>query len=81
VRYPPKWKAKYGELDVSELARVKEFESENGRLKRMYVDLALENEAIKAVQKRTVAPPERRAGHCALPAYYSPEENCEYSSK
>jgi len=47
-----KWKAKYGGLDVSELARVKELESENSRLKRMYAELALENEAIKAVLKK-----------------------------
>lgn len=47
-----KWKSKYGGLDASELARVKELESENGRLKRMYAELALENEAIKAVLKK-----------------------------
>ena len=47
-----KWKSKYGGLDVSELARVKELESENSRLKRMYAELALENEAIKAVLKK-----------------------------
>ena len=47
-----KWKAKYGGLDVSELKRVKELESENSRLKRMYAELALENEAIKAVLKK-----------------------------
>jgi putative transposase len=47
-----KWKAKYGGLDVSELARVKELETENSRLKRMYAELALENEAIKAVLKK-----------------------------
>jgi putative transposase len=47
-----KWKAKYGGLDASELARVKELESENSRLKRMYAELALENEAIKAVLKK-----------------------------
>lgn len=39
----------YGGLDVSELKRVKELEAENSKLKRMYAELALENEAIKAV--------------------------------
>ena len=29
------------------MVRVKELESENSRLKRMYAELALENEAIK----------------------------------
>lgn len=47
-----KWKARYGGLDVSELKRVKELETENSRLKRMYAELALENEAIKAVLKK-----------------------------
>lgn len=47
-----KWKAKYGGLEASELKRVKELEAENARLKRMYADLALENEAIKAVLKK-----------------------------
>ena len=47
-----KWKSKYGGLDVSELVRVKELEAENSQLKRMYANLALENEAIKAVLKK-----------------------------
>ena len=44
-----KWKAKYGGLGVSELKRLKELESENTKLKRMYADLALENTALKDV--------------------------------
>jgi putative transposase len=47
-----KWKAKYGGLDLAELKRVKELEAENAKLKRMYADLALENQAIKAVLNR-----------------------------
>jgi putative transposase len=47
-----KWKSKYGGLDASELKRVKELEAENSKLKRMYAELALENEAIKAVLKK-----------------------------
>jgi putative transposase len=46
------WKAKYGGLSVSELKRLRELETENARLKKMYADLALENEAIKAVLNR-----------------------------
>jgi putative transposase len=46
------WKAKYGGLGVSELKRLRELEAENARLKKMYADLALENEAIKAVLNR-----------------------------
>ena len=43
------WKAKYGGLGVSELKRIKELEAENSKLKRMYTDLALENDALKDV--------------------------------
>ena len=37
------WKSKYGGAGVSELKRLRELEAENGKLKRMYADLALEN--------------------------------------
>ena len=47
-----KWKAQYGGLELSELVRVKELESENSRLKRVYAELALENEAIKGLLKK-----------------------------
>ena len=46
------WKAKYGGLGVSDLKRLKELEAENAKLKKMYADLALENEAIKGVLNR-----------------------------
>ena len=46
------WKARYGGLGVSELKRLKELEAENTRLKKMYADLALENEAIRVVLNR-----------------------------
>lgn len=42
-----KWKSKYGGLSASELKRIKELESENAKLKRMYADMALENSAMK----------------------------------
>ncbi len=45
-------KAKYGGLSLSELKRLRELEAENARLKKRYADLALENEAIKAVLNR-----------------------------
>jgi len=46
------WKAKYGGLSVSELKRLRELEAENAKLKRIYADLALENEAIEGVLNR-----------------------------
>jgi putative transposase len=46
------WKSKYGGLQVSELTRLKELEDENRRLKQMYADLSLENQAIKEVLRK-----------------------------
>ena len=40
------WRSKYGGVSASELKRVKDLESENAKLKRMYAELALENAAI-----------------------------------
>jgi len=48
-----KWKAKYGGLDVSELKRTKELETENSKLKRMFAELSMENHALKdLIQKK-----------------------------
>jgi putative transposase len=43
------WKARYGGMEVSELRRVKQLEEENSRLKRMYAELSMINDAMKAV--------------------------------
>ena len=42
-----KWKSKYGGLDASELKRIKELETENSELKRMYAESSLERDALK----------------------------------
>jgi putative transposase len=44
-----KWKSKYGGMDASDLKRVKELESELSQFKRMYAELARENDAMKAL--------------------------------
>jgi putative transposase len=41
------WRSKYGGMAASDLKRLKELEAENARLKRMYADMALENQAVK----------------------------------
>jgi putative transposase len=46
------WKSKYGGMGASDLKRLKELEAENAKLKKMYADLALENDAIRAVLNR-----------------------------
>jgi len=42
-----KWRAKYGGMDASLISRMKELESENSRLKKMYADVQLQNDVIK----------------------------------
>lgn len=44
-----RWKAQYGGMDASQLKRVKELEEENSRLKRMYAELSMINDALKDV--------------------------------
>ena len=46
------WKSKYGGLEVSQLRRLKELESENARLKKMYADLSLVHNALQDVVSR-----------------------------
>ena len=42
-----KWKSKFGGMQASDLKRLKEVERELSQLKRMYADMALENQALK----------------------------------
>jgi len=42
-----KWRSKYGGMDTSMMARLKELEQENNRLKRMYADVQLKYEAVQ----------------------------------
>jgi hypothetical protein len=56
-------KAKYGGMAVSDLKRMKEMEEELSRLKRMYADLALENQAMKdLIEKNSKATGEAGSG-------------------
>ena len=41
-----KWRAKYGGMDVSMIARMKELEEENRRLKKMYLEEKLKAEVV-----------------------------------
>ena len=41
------WKAKYGGLTVSEAIRLKSLEDENGRLKHIIANQALDREALR----------------------------------
>ena len=44
-----KWRAKFGGVDVSEARRLRELESENGKLKRLLAEAHLDIHALKTV--------------------------------
>jgi len=41
-----KWRAKYGGMDTSMIARMKELEAENARLKKMYIEEKLKAKIV-----------------------------------
>ena len=47
-----KWRAKYGGMDASLMARLKELEDENRRLKKMYAEERLKAEIVKKKKKK-----------------------------
>ena len=48
-----KWRSKYGGMDVSLMARMKELEAENARLRKMYVEEKLKAEIVtEALEKK-----------------------------
>lgn len=48
-----KWRAKFGGMDASLMARMKELEEENRRLKKMYAEERLKAEIVQeALQKK-----------------------------
>lgn len=48
-----KWRAKYGGMDASLMAKLKELEEENRRLKKMYAEERLKAEIVQeALQKK-----------------------------
>lgn len=47
-----KWRAKYGGMDTSMMARLKELEEENRRLKKMYAEEKLKAEIVKEAMEK-----------------------------
>jgi putative transposase len=48
-----KWRAKFGGMDASMMSRLKELETENSRLKKMYAEERLKAEILKeAIEKK-----------------------------
>jgi len=46
------WKSKYGGMAASDLKKMKDLEIELSRLKKMYANLSLENDAIKELLEK-----------------------------
>lgn len=47
-----KWRAKFGGMDVSEARRLRAMEEENGRLKRLVADQAVQIQILKEVNSK-----------------------------
>ena len=47
------WRSKYAGLDVNEAKRLRELETENGKLKKLLAEKLLENEAMKDVLSKS----------------------------
>ena len=41
------WRSKYGGMAASLISEMKQLQAENARLKRMYADIAMQNELVK----------------------------------
>src|SRR5699024_3753043 len=64
-----KWRAKYGGMDSSMIARLKELEAENTRLKKMYAEERIKAEILKeAIEKSgsAISPQADGAKSCPL---------------
>ena len=46
------WRSKFGGMSVSDAKRLKELETENGRLKKLLADALLENEVTREVLRK-----------------------------
>ena len=47
-----RWKSKYAGMSLSELKRLKALEEENGRLKRILAQQALDNELLREINSK-----------------------------
>jgi putative transposase len=47
-----KWKAKFGGMDVSDARRLKVFESENAKLKKLLAEAMLDNAMLKDIASK-----------------------------
>ncbi|GCQ73011.1 IS1400 transposase [Escherichia coli] len=47
------WKSRYDGMEASDINKSKDLEDENRRLKQMFIDLSLENRALKDVIEKS----------------------------
>lgn len=47
-----RWKSKYGGMEVSDAKRLKALEAENNKLKRLYADAMLDNQALREINAK-----------------------------
>lgn len=47
-----KWRAKFGGMDVGLMSRIKELETENARLKKMYTEKRLKADILKEAMEK-----------------------------
>jgi putative transposase len=47
-----RWKSKYGGMEVSDAKRLRTLEAENSKLKRLYADAMLDNQALREVNAK-----------------------------
>jgi transposase len=45
--HPIKWRAKFGGMDASLIAEMKDMAEQNRRLKKMYAEMSMQNELLK----------------------------------
>jgi len=55
------WKSKYGGMEASDVKRMKELEEENARLKKMYANLAMDNEILRDLFTKKAGPRHQKA--------------------
>lgn len=47
-----RWRTKFGGMDVSDVQRLKQLEDENGRLKKLVADQALDIQLLKEINSK-----------------------------
>ena len=47
-----RWKSKFGGMEVSDAKRLRALESENAKLKRLYADAMLDNQALREINAK-----------------------------